>query len=63
MIAQIVLVESAAGEQGNAPGFEIARRDIVGRRGGALSDGQDVAVGLRIKGAVAADRAECLRSG
>ena len=44
-----MLVEITSGQNGNAPGPEIIRRNIVAGRRGALVDRQNLAIGPRIE--------------
>src|SRR5205814_7075558 len=45
MVFHIAVVEFASAEDGDAPRTEISWGDIVGRRDGAMRNGQDVAIG------------------
>ena len=48
-IRGVMLVEIASGQKGNAPGFKVIRRNVVTGRGRAFIDGQNFAIGARIK--------------
>src|SRR6266436_9651766 len=48
-IGCVVFIEVAAGEKRNAPCLEVLWRDVVGGRGGAFIDRQDLAIGARVQ--------------
>src|SRR5207249_10433951 len=48
-VCRVVLIELAASQKGNTPGFEIIGRDVVAWRAGAFLHRRNIAVRARIK--------------